>query len=291
MAFRVAGGMMTNPKPFELCWDRILRAEVHRDAAAKAWNSFIDNDPFGVEVQVDDDGSGRILVRTTEPPPNSIALEIGELLYQLRSALDACIYETACLNSGRRPPPDESRLEFPICDTPQSFEIGRRKIRQLTSEQQKLIEAVQPYNALGLESADVPYNFNRGLGMLNDWARKDRHRGLHVVAFWASEIRPLLELPSGTHIDQITVTPSFLLRDETRVASFKLTGWQPGMNLRANPNLYFDIAIDDAPAPCHERDTLVLRLRCMVMAVSNVVNALARTVGCSLTSRSDQGTV
>jgi len=32
--------MMTNRKPFDLCWDRILRAEVHRDAAAKAWNAF-----------------------------------------------------------------------------------------------------------------------------------------------------------------------------------------------------------------------------------------------------------
>jgi hypothetical protein len=283
--------MMTNLKPFDLCWHRILRAEIHGDAAAKAWNAFIDKDPFGVEAHVDEDGSGWILVRTTEPPPNSIALEIGELLYQLRSALDACVYETSCLNSGHRPPPDESRLEFPICDTPQSFKISRHKTRQLTTEQQKLIEAFQPYNAPGLESADVPYNFNRGLGMLNDWARKDRHRGLHVVAFWASEVRPVLELPSGTHLDQITVTPSFLLRDGTRVASFKLAGWQRGMNLRANPNLYLDVAIEDAPAPCHERDTLVIRLRCMVMAVSHVVNAMARTVGCAMPPHSDEGPV
>jgi hypothetical protein len=292
MAFRAARrGMMTNRKPFDLCWDRILRAEVHSDAAAKAWNAFIERDPYGVEAHVDADGSGWVSVRTTEPPPNSIALEIGEFLYQLRGALDASVYETACLNCGQRPPPDESKLEFPICDTPQSFENGRRKIRQLTPEQQKLIESVQPYNAPGLESADLPYNFNRGLGILNDWARKDRHRGLHVVASWASEIRPLLEVPRGTDLDQMTVTPSFLLRDETRVASFKLAGWQPGMNLRANPNLYLDIAIDDAPTPCHERDTLVLRLRCMVMAVSNVVNAIARTVGYSLPSDSDRPTV
>lgn len=153
-----------------------------------------------------------------------------------------------------------------------------------------MIEAVQPYKAPGLESPDVPYNFNRGLGMLNDWTRKDRHRGLHLVAFWASEIWPLLDLPSGTHIDQMTVTPSLLLRDETRVATFKLAGWQPGMNLRANPNLYLDVIIDDAPARCHQRDTLALRLRCMVMAVSNVVNEIARTLGCSLPSHSDQGT-
>lgn len=61
MAFRVAVGMTTNRKPFDLCWDRILRAEVHRDAAAKAWNAFINNDPVGVEAQVDADGSGWVL--------------------------------------------------------------------------------------------------------------------------------------------------------------------------------------------------------------------------------------
>ena len=68
-------------------------------------------------------------------------------------------------------------------------------------EQQKLIEDFQPYNTPGLKWADLPYNFNRGLGTLNDWARKDRHRGLHVVAFWASDVRPLLEVPRGTRID------------------------------------------------------------------------------------------
>jgi hypothetical protein len=116
----------------------------------------VDKHPYGVEAHVDADGSGWISVRTTEPSPNSVALEIGEFLYQLRGVLDACVYETACLNSEHRPPPDESKLEFPICDTPQSFENGRRKIRQLTPQQQGLIEAVQPYNAPGLESADIP---------------------------------------------------------------------------------------------------------------------------------------
>jgi hypothetical protein len=79
----------------------------------------------------------------------------------------------------------------------------------------------------------------------------------------------------------MTFTASFLLEDEMRVATFKLAEWRSGINLRANPNLYFDIAIDDTPETCHVSDRLILRLHCVVMAVCNIVNAMAQTVGYS----------
>jgi hypothetical protein len=46
----------------------------------------------------------------------------------MRAALDACVYEAACRASGQRPPPHESRLEFPITDSRKDFENAARKI-------------------------------------------------------------------------------------------------------------------------------------------------------------------
>jgi hypothetical protein len=41
---------------------------------------------------------------------SDISIEFGEMFYQLRAALDACVYESACLETGQTPPPDEAKL-------------------------------------------------------------------------------------------------------------------------------------------------------------------------------------
>lgn len=199
----------------------------------------------------------------------------------MRAALDACIYETACHNTGMRPPPNEGRLEFPVCTTPTVFRRSRHKIALLTERQVEIVESVQPYNApQGLEPAYMPFSFNRALGILHDWARKDRHRRLHVAASWASNIRPLLKFPEGARSVEVTITQdAFILHESTVVATFKVAGWRRGMTLQANPNLSLDLAVDEPPLPCHDSDTLDRRFTCMKIAVRAVVDGLADTVG------------
>ena len=146
---------------------------------------------------MEDDGTGSIWIEQVKAIDPELAFVIGEFLYQLRAALDACVYEVACVNSGKRPPPDEDQLEFVFCQRG-TFNDFRRKMRPLTNEQRSIIEAVQPYNAPELPAHLRVGNWNRSLGILNDWARKDRHRKLHVLASWASDIQPMLIIPEGT---------------------------------------------------------------------------------------------
>jgi hypothetical protein len=266
-------------RPFDVCWERITRARTHRNAIANAWNSFIEEHPYDVRSYVNDDGTGGILIEQVKPIPLLIAVEIGEFLYQLRAALDACIYETACLNTGRRPPPDENKLEFPVCVSLDVFKKASRKIVPLTRQQRDIVEAVQPYNAPSLTADELPYNFNRCLGILNDWARKDRHRGLHVIASWASDIKPLIIIPSSAKLVEFRVVrDAFVLKDESEVATFRIDGWQRGMSVKANPNLYLDIAVDETPQPCHSVDSLGQRFLCMELAVRTIVDGMSKMV-------------
>src|SRR5271156_5289216 len=100
-------------EPFDVCWERIRRANSHRDTIATVWNAFIEKEPYTASVEVDDNGYGIISIRQNAPIPPAIPLEFGEFLYQLRAALDAAIYEFACVNTSVRPPADEDKLEFP----------------------------------------------------------------------------------------------------------------------------------------------------------------------------------
>src|SRR6266571_3971800 len=100
------------------CWQRIERAEAHRKAFAEAWNSFCDDVPYSPNLHIEDDGTGSIsIIPRYDSLPVAFALDLGEFLYQLRAALDGAVYGAAIRESGQNPPPDEKRLEFPVCSS------------------------------------------------------------------------------------------------------------------------------------------------------------------------------
>jgi hypothetical protein len=264
------------PYSFEGCWQRVKRADARRNALAEVWNGLIGEDAYSSIVDVDDNGAGRIFIK---PPydglPESLALDLGEFLYQLRAALDGCIYQAAIWKTGQNPPPNEKDLEFPIYYSPGAFANNAgRKLGPLTDEHREIVEAVQPYNAPDLAPEDWVYNYNRALGILNDWARKDRHRKLHVVGSWTANASPMLIIPQGVNVVNFVVGSGGFFEDNSQVvATFQLIGYQRTMQINANPNLTIDVAVNELPPPCADNDTLGTRSLAMIKAVEYVIGS------------------
>lgn len=262
-------------KPFEIAFQRIERANLHRLAAAKVWDDFLNEEPYHPVVHVDDDGEGELWISIeANRLPLEIGFELGEMLYQLRAALDSSVYDAAVFETGQYPPPDEQALEFPICESESTFKTSRRKLGHLPPEYVEFIAAMQPYNAPVISDELRPKNINRNLSMLNDWARKDRHRFLHIARSWAANRAPLFELPKGVQVERIDIAPDALLEHDSRVATFKLAGWRREMKLEANPNLTIDVAIDEPPPPLSDADTLGHRAYNIAFSVHLVVSKL-----------------
>ena len=155
------------------------------------WNSTIPNEAYSSVLHVYDDGTGSILVQTaSETLMNGIAIELGEALYQLRAALDACIYEAAVRHTGKNPPPNEGALQFPICINNGKFKEAARQIAPLPDELKAFIEAVQPYQTIKeFEDLEI-LSLNKTLAVLSEWARIDRHRRLHVIGVLPAAFSP-----------------------------------------------------------------------------------------------------
>lgn len=258
------------------CRERIARAQMHREAFVREWNAFLDDDPYDANVKVEPDGTGSIWITSRyDPLPSIFALELGEMLYQLRAALDGAVYACAIRDTGKNPPPGDRKLEFPVCETPEQFKAVGYKIEALSSSRRTIIETVQPYNAppdLKLEFAIL--SLHRALRILNQWARVDRHRSLHVVGSWVSRADPMLSVPPEVDVDFLGVTPDGLLEGSHEVASFNLRGFKPGMRVKANPNLMIEVSVADGPEPCAENDTLSARINAMMILVNTVVGGL-----------------
>jgi hypothetical protein len=105
------------------------------------------------------------------PPPLRIAVIAGEIVHQLRSAFDHVVWALA----NKSAVPDNERVQFPVCDSPEKFEKAVRGgiIKGVSRTDRILIEALQPYR----ESDPA----NSILRIIHDLDIADKHRLLVVV--------------------------------------------------------------------------------------------------------------
>ncbi len=121
-------------------------AEFHAEALAKIWNGLDTNKTYTARVECNDDGTGEIYISPTNTDWLSpFSIEFGEMLYQLRAALDSCIYDCAVLQLRQNPPPKQNSLNFPICPTPDGFKKFTKRLPPLSYQVRTFLESVQPY--------------------------------------------------------------------------------------------------------------------------------------------------
>lgn len=109
------------------------------------------------------------------------ALRAGEIMFDLRSALDHLIWQLHVRHYGRRAIPQkvEFASQFPIFDSRDDFRRrGQRRIMELGKREQRTIRHLQPYN----RRHDQWQHVRADLADLNTLHNIDKHRKLHVVA-------------------------------------------------------------------------------------------------------------
>jgi hypothetical protein len=234
------------------------------------------HEPYVPSVSVDPTGQGVIHVEPVDFPGDELALELGEFLYQLRAALDSLVYDTTIVVSGQDPPPNAEDLEFPIRASEAGFKNAASKIAPLADHHRVWIEEIQPYRA---EHETEGMEFSaKALDAINDLARKDRHRGLRVVASWASNKNPQFDLPPGCSLEWVNITKDGLLEHESELATFKIRNWAPGLEMQANPNFMIDVAVEDAPPPADDEDTFFYRTRAWIVVVTALIDGFEKSL-------------
>lgn len=220
---------------FDGVWERMRRAKAHREAAAREWSTWLtDYEPYDGWLHVDDDGNGTLSIRQFSPPPPLIAIELGEWLYNLRAALDYTAYALAIFNTKRDPPPKESAIQFPICETETSFRSNQYRIEPLAEKHRGWIESMQPYASNSVPTHTAIY-------WVNHLSRIDRHRQLQVVGAYVTESAPEVEIDGEGAILFEDLDPFVFIETggdgegEAVVARFKVVPAALGDKVHANP--------------------------------------------------------
>lgn len=220
------------------------------------------------EILVDLDRERDVLlfsVNRVLAPPAHWPVLIGEVLFNLRSALDHAVYELACENKGfDLDAKTAAASEFLICADPDEFARRRHwRIGAIAPNKQDLIERVQPFpDRSHRHSKTLLDEAPEHLGLLHELNRIEKHRTPPILTHVVDSMSWLSEWPEPTlHLGPIV--PGSLIAE---------MAWHPGVQpvLGRQPRFMFRMAIE------HE-DTLIFvpgQLDGMHIMVNRVLDVL-----------------
>ena len=208
-------------------WESKLgRADEHLQTLYAETDRWGDGDPLAVDRESNADGSEHLFSLRVEREPDIWLWSaiLGDVLHNLRGALDHIVFALAIAQTGKDPPDDEKRLAFPICSDPSYFAKAKSRVASLDGPTQAAIEKAQPYNRL------KPGRWFMPLWWLSSLHDVDKHRFAHLTVIAAHPDQIVTSARAGTYR---ALWNTGALVDGAPI--LKLTLTEP------NPNVYVDI--------------------------------------------------
>ena len=189
------------------------RAEAHLMHLRSVIDDWLAKQPFAFAVK-EPRPSGRVgkplfeidvVVTELVPTPIEISVILGDVLTNLRAALDHIAWQLACRDLGSEPTgKGATAIAFPIAADQEDF-AKCRETKLLSDSSKKFLERHQPYAA-----------GRRDLSIVREFSNVDKHRYVHsALAVLKPELRPTIALDGADVVDYVTPSRGALRHGET----------------------------------------------------------------------------
>ena len=195
----------------ELAWRvKLRRAERHLHTFRDECDAYLTTARVALAYDADPTaGTITVVLQADAQPPMSLGAVVGDVLHNLRSALDAIAWAT-CQRAGV-PKEKENQVYFPISADPSNWaSLAGGQLPCVEPKHLQVFKALQPWywdeeaRAHGIE-VDVWHARRHPLQQLHDLARRDRHRVPHPILARAGDT--WLESPEGITVESVTGSP------------------------------------------------------------------------------------
>lgn len=171
---------------------KVVRAYDQARVLADAETAYVDAEPspYRVRRAIKTDFTEHVYYLQLDVPiPLDFSILLGEIVYNLRSALDQCIFQLALDRTGV----EKDTTMFPVFSSPGEYRRkGAWRIKFIGDGPRTLIESLQPY-----PNRSLPIHYS--LFDLNNLANADKHRAVHLwgLSFVFGE----MEVATGARVD------------------------------------------------------------------------------------------
>jgi hypothetical protein len=220
---------------------KLDRVDVQRDALYDEFSAFVNRKTrriaHGPDLQT---GDYVFWVEVTEEVP---ALRwgtlIGEVVHNLRSALEQAVWHLSVVNLGRDPTDDEAKgIHFPAARSKDDFK-SLIVLRYLDPTYIKTLRRFQPYHR-GHDPAGHP------LAVLARLSNHDKHRIIQTTVTALRDFRVKIEAHDCEILDVLRLPPGIALEQGAELARVRGRTTGPNPQIEGKANLTGYIAFTDA---------------------------------------------
>jgi hypothetical protein len=234
------GNMTRDPlQGIRLKHDRAHDQLAYLDAGVRA---FVESKPCTFRIEFDADrGELKIYVRELVAPPPIWGVLIGEVVHNLRSALDHLVWELVIHNTGA--PPRATKSGFPIFNTEAGYDAKNHApvlVQGVAADTAALIKSLNPFSTG--EGAKSP------LWLLQKLSNFDKHRTLHLTStllrganFSLPPLKPMVRITG------YQVARAGPVKDGAEIARFSLVG-PPGSPFMAEDQMRVEVKVSGGVA-------------------------------------------
>jgi hypothetical protein len=165
-------------------WTKLARGKEHLAALSQTCGEYLDTGPeITVEMYNDPDTGGVETRFLGEPsPPTRIGAIVGDVVHNLRSALDVAAWQLAIANDEAAARKKRNQVSFPLADCAEEFKKPHRALKFFSEPARAVIERLQPYQP-SMEA----------LGWLRALSNSDKHR-VATFSFTGLAVEPVPEV-------------------------------------------------------------------------------------------------
>jgi len=245
---------------------KIERARKGADELRDATKAFFSTSPYSIEKAEEESGDLVYRVRVRESPPPVLAIILGDLIHNARSALDHLIW-WAVETQGASP---TARTSFPIADTETKFsQMAVTALAGVSSETRAKIEDIKPW-----KDGSPPLLHLHRLDIV------DKHRLLLVVGAAHRSVGVSFQFPDVPGMPRIS-SPTIFIRPADRqfpledgAEVFRVARAARSSDMAHEPQFKFELACGDEVVAGKPLDELVAEL---IEAAEGVVREVLAT--------------
>ena len=193
-------------------------------------------------------------------PDDQLSLVVGDVVQNLRASLDNLVYALAWVNSGYLTQQKAKSCQFTIVGGDDAQVAAKnfantagKDLALVSPEARTIIEGLQPFK-VGVACHAWP------LWQLNELAKIDRHRIMHVVAAmpnsFSIEPKPGKHYPPATGPGHTTLFRGFFMQGSARIARLPVVAEAGEANMEVNATL--GIAFIEPDLPFYGKDVIEL---------------------------------
>ena len=177
---------------------KLARAKVLTAELKSLIDDFV---PTAYRLEYEPAGNGDTHLRIVEakPVPAEIPTVIGDVVHNLRSSLDTIAYELARRSQGGQLTPEQERQpQFPMFDNPTSYDNFFQKSTKgvFDAKAEEALRSVAPgwmFDPLAIVDGQLALTFEQAIAIDQLWPLHqlsiiDKHRRLHLVAWWPDDV-------------------------------------------------------------------------------------------------------